>query len=146
MAQVKLATFQANQILKISVTCTIFCVAYAVSKEALRLFIQEALPDPEKCHTEIRPLYKGDEDTEFGMCLQSVGVLPGNAMDANGSDLFSNENPFEFLREVKDDYKKWQEFDSWFSEHSITFHYLQPEEMYACEVLSNYFKPTETDG
>ena len=118
----------------------IFRVGYVVSKEALRLFIQEALPDPEKCHTEIRPLYKGDEDTEFAMCLQSVGVFPGNAKDARGRNLFHINNPFKALTDFTKDYTKWQQLDSWLSERSITFHYVKPEEMYTCELLSTYLQ------
>ena len=66
---------------------------FAVSKEALRLFIQEALPHSEKCFTGIRPLYKGDDDTEFGMCMQSVGVPPGIIKDEKGRGRFSTADP-----------------------------------------------------
>ena len=119
---------------------TIFSVGYVVSKEALRMFIEEALPNPEKCHTEIRPLYKGDEDTEFAMCLQSIGILPGKANDEQGRNLFFIDNPLNDISKVKDDYRKWQEVLSWRSEKAITFHYLKPEELYVFELLTNYFK------
>ena len=82
---------------------------FAVSKEALRLFIEEALPYPEKCFTGIRPLYKGDDDTEFGMCLQSVGVPPAIIKDEQGRWRFHTIDPLQQMEEFELNYKNWGE-------------------------------------
>ena len=81
-----------------------------MSKEALRLFIQESLPYPEKCYTGIRPDYKGDEDSEFSMCLKSVGVFAKDiTMDVKGRRRFLGYNPlWDFVRKIPGNYSMWR--------------------------------------
>ena len=109
------------------------------------MFIEEALPYPDKCHTEIRPLHRGDEDVEFGLCLQSIGVLPGNSNDHKGRYLFHIRNPLNrTMSRMKDNYTKWQAIDSWLPQRSISFHYVSPEHLYVFELLTTYLR--QTDG
>ena len=85
-------------------------------------------------------MHRGDEDIEFGLCLQAVGVLPIRPKDEKGRHLFRQNNPLRAIDEMKGDYKKWQEVGRRFPEQSISFHYVKPEEMYVFELLVNYFK------
>ena len=96
-----------------------------MSKVALRLFIQEALPHPEKCFTGIRPLYKGDDDTEFGMCMQSVGVPPGIIKDEKGRGRLSTADPVDQMEEFVQNYKKWGEVGS---NNGIKFQRIQAQQ------------------
>ena len=72
-----------------------------MSREALRLFIEESLPYSEKCYPGIRPLYDGFEDLEFGNCMHSVGVLAKGLVDEEGRLQCLESNPVAFI--VKDD-------------------------------------------
>lgn len=50
---------------------------YVMSKEALKRFVTEALPDEEKCRQED----DGQEDDQLGTCMLNVGVYPRDARD-----------------------------------------------------------------
>ena len=64
------------------------------------MFIEESLPYPEKCYPGIRPNYKGDDDTEFGLCLKSVGILPGDTKDHKGRYRFMTLDPVAKMEDV----------------------------------------------
>lgn len=50
---------------------------YVLSKEALRLFAEQAYPNRTIC----RQSNGGSEDKEMGICLQNVGVVAGDSRD-----------------------------------------------------------------
>ena len=74
-------------------------VGYMVSKEALRLFIMESLPYPEKCYPELRSKFHGYEDAEFGECMRNVGILPEGIVDEQGVERCFEFNPLEYIVE-----------------------------------------------
>ena len=82
-------------------------VGYVVSKEALRLFIQESLPYEEKCYPKLRWKFHGWEDAEFGNCMLSVGVLPESINDGHGRPRFVEFNPVEYILD-KEDPSSWE--------------------------------------
>ena len=84
----------------------VFLAGYVVSKETLRRFIEESLPDPKKCHIGIGPLHL-NEDEEFGACLQSIGILPGNTKDTKGRARFVPIDVANYVR------KTWKKKDEW---------------------------------
>ena len=75
------------------------CVGYTVSKKALRLFITESLPYPEKCCREVRSKFHGWEDAEFGECMRNVGILPEGIVDEQGGERCFEFNPVEYIVE-----------------------------------------------
>ena len=80
---------------------------YVLSHEALRSFIEDSLPHPQKCYTGFRPDFKSDEDTELGLCLQSVGIVPNRTHDSGGKCRFFMRNPLGPLAEVAGNYDQW---------------------------------------
>ena len=83
-------------------------VGYTVSKEALRLFILEALLYPEKCYPEVRSRFQGLEDAEFGECMRNVGILPQEIVDEQGRGRCFEFNPVQFIAEEQNA-NEWEE-------------------------------------
>lgn len=57
---------------------------YVLSREAVRRFVETALPNPGKCRID----GGGAEDLEMGRCLENVGVFAGDSRDAEGRETF----------------------------------------------------------
>ncbi|EDV94070.1 GH25080 [Drosophila grimshawi] len=57
---------------------------YVLSREAVRRFVVEAIPNPKLCKKE----NTGREDVEIGKCLENVKVLAGDSRDTNGRGRF----------------------------------------------------------
>ena len=83
-------------------------VDYTVSKEALRLFITESLPYPEKCHPQGRHKFPSLEDAEFGECMLNVGVLPKDIVDERGMVRCLVLNPVQVIIDEPDP-SGWEE-------------------------------------
>ena len=110
-----------------------------MSKEALRAFIEDSLPHPDKCYTGIRAKHKGDDDTEFGMCLQSVGIRPGNTKDEKGRYRFTTKDPVDRMTAVFTEGKKWTEAIKFLAEEMIAFQ-IKIEHIYVLEYFMQYLK------
>ncbi|XP_077533198.1 glycoprotein-N-acetylgalactosamine 3-beta-galactosyltransferase 1-like [Haemaphysalis longicornis] len=111
---------------------------YVLSREALRLAVEEGLTMQGRC----RPDSRGHEDVEMGHCLNNVGVPAGDTHDALGR--------IRFFPIIVNDYLKpdaWNP-DFWgytyprypimpgfncCSDTAASFHYIKPNWMYIYE-------------
>ncbi|XP_063709185.1 glycoprotein-N-acetylgalactosamine 3-beta-galactosyltransferase 1-like [Culicoides brevitarsis] len=119
---------------------------YVLSKEALKRFIKEALPNSEKC----RKHPNGAEDVTMGKCLQNVGVKVGDTRDKEGKSRFLPMKPNTHMFPKHNNFDKWYYLHSFHptteglnccSEETISFHYIPPLKMYGLEYLIYHLKP-----
>ena len=103
--------FATNRICTVAIPTelTFFsATGYLLSREGLRLFIEEALPHPEKCYAGIRPDFHGWEDAEMGNCMHSVSVFPETLFDNKGRNRLLTYNPAEYLTTTVPTHRTWK--------------------------------------
>ncbi|CAL8127789.1 unnamed protein product [Orchesella dallaii] len=119
---------------------------YVLSKEALKRFVQKAIPNKEKCWKS----HGGAEDRQMGRCLQNVGVEAGDSRDSLGRYRFLPFAPEKYLipSEIKSvtwypeyTYYPQKEGTNCCSNTAVSFHYISPKMMYAIEYLLYSLKP-----
>ncbi|KAE9549514.1 hypothetical protein FO519_007278 [Halicephalobus sp. NKZ332] len=121
---------------------------YILSREAVKKFVKEAIPDPKKCSNST----DGDEDTQIGACLESVGVPAVDTRDGNkkhrilpfsaGQHLepnVTNALPPGFDAYMQYPYK--QGAPDCCGEYMISFHYIDRRTMFLIENLLYYIRP-----
>ena len=114
---------------------------YVLSKEAL-LRLATNGSNPDTCRQD-----GGDEDVEFGKCMEKLGVKTVNTTDRLGRSRFHG---FEPIRFISGNY--WPAYGSYdsngarsgidsVSDYAITFHYIQPHDMLMLEYMIYHLKP-----
>ncbi|XP_037959689.1 glycoprotein-N-acetylgalactosamine 3-beta-galactosyltransferase 1-like [Teleopsis dalmanni] len=117
---------------------------YALSKEALRRFVNKAYPNSKIC----RQRSGGSEDKEMGYCLQNVGVVAGDSRDEQKRGRFFPSGPQGHL--IPKDKSHWYWRYIYYatedgldccSDLAISFHYIQPSFFYVLDYFVYRLRP-----
>ncbi|CAH1996359.1 unnamed protein product [Acanthoscelides obtectus] len=121
---------------------------YVLSREAVKRFVEISLRNATGCR--IHENY-GPEDLEIGRCLESAQVKAGDSRDSLGRNRFLPLFPQRHLipGEMWEEtpwywiymYYKGEEGMWCCSDNAVSFHYIDPNEMYELEYLIYHLRP-----
>lgn len=93
---------------------------YVLSREAVRRFVEVAIPDKDLC----RPENDQGEDVEMGICLENVNVTAGDSRDSNGRGRFFPLKPASHLVPESIDSDSWYWNYTFYENSDVSFVYV----------------------
>nr|CDS29441.1 glycoprotein N acetylgalactosamine [Hymenolepis microstoma] len=118
---------------------------YVVSRAALKLIAEGMEKEASSCRKR-----GGAEDVNLGACAEEVGVKMVDSLDEHGEEAFHPFNPSYMLDKKAMEHTEWVHFYNYYpirtgldccSDHSVSFHYISPQDMYILDYLIYHAYP-----
>ncbi|XP_046687254.1 glycoprotein-N-acetylgalactosamine 3-beta-galactosyltransferase 1-like [Homalodisca vitripennis] len=123
---------------------------YVISRAALRKFVQEAIPNKDKC---LQSGSGAGEDVQMGICLMNVNVAIVDSRDDKGRGRFFPYSPEFHLFPVHSQPYEWYWEYQYYPDHegldccsstAVSFHYISPHQLRVLDYLVYTLRPHGT--